>query len=667
MAYTTSDKYKNKIYAESSFSDLKIYINNEKIDTDYVMDIQLDDDCFEDESFTLGSATYQKIVLKLGNECLPCTIKEINTFKITYGIELDDGTKEWIPIGEYLLGKEPDTTYSDYTIFTLYDYMSKFDVEYDGSSKVPCTRAELLADICQSVGVELATTTFLGSDRIVGTYDNTITARQYLSFISERAGGFAKIGRDKKLYIKCYADVDVIELSDTESASAVINSYDVLKSITKVFYEDALNKWEFGNDTGIVIQLSDSSPFAITEEEVEAIYNKLNGLSFQSLDVKMWGDPAYDTGDIISVYGYKTFIQKSWKYNNGFYGSYKTILKESKSISKVDKISSSEKIKRLLARLDEETGKIEILTQKTDNNTSNIGSLSIETNEIRASIEKTNENLEENYNRIISDIAKTIIAIQNSGGANLIKNSVMFAYDSDGNPTEWTTSGDGSLSMNSSAEALANGSLSGHIFTLSGKKVTQRVNVKIDNDEDEKTYYTFSTKIKKDITGSCYVRIFNSNEEYKIELNEGESSFYGDYEIKALLPKDSYYDIEFYGSSDSNATFTDNMFAIGEYKTQWTQASGEIMNTQVNINVDGVLVKSSVYDGDYTIMSPLEFAGYSNINGIITKVFTLNKDTTTVKKLESEDEIKMVPIKIVPISTGDLQGWAFVPSTGGGD
>jgi hypothetical protein len=87
------------------------------------------------------------------------------------------------------------------------------------------------------------------------------------------------------------------------------------------------------------------------------------------------------------------------------------------------------------------------------------------------------------------------------------------------------------------------------------------------------------------------------------------------------------------------------------------------MNTQVNINLEGVLVKSSIYLGDYTVMSPLEFAGYSNINGTITKVFSLNKDVTLVKKLEAEDEVKMVPIKIVPITSGDLQGWAFVPSS----
>jgi hypothetical protein len=62
-------------------------------------------------------------------------------------------------------------------------------------------------------------------------------------------------------------------------------------------------------------------------------------------------------------------------------------------------------------------------------------------------------------------------------------------------------------------------------------------------------------------------------------------------------------------------------------------------------------------------MSPLEFAGYSYINGTLTRVFSLNKDVTKVTKLESEKEIKMSPLKIVPITSGDLQGWAFVKST----
>lgn len=575
MAYTVSDKYKNKIYAESSFSDLKIYINNEEIDTDYVIDIQLDDDCFEDESFTLGSAIYQKIVLKLGNECLPCTIKEINTFKITYGIEFDDGTKEWIPIGEYVLGKEPDTTYSDYTIFTLYDYMSKFDVEYDGSSKVPCTRAELLTDICQSVGVELATTTFLGSDRIVGTYDNTITARQYLSFISERAGGFAKIGRDKKLYIKCYADVDVIELSDTESASAVINSYDVLKSITKVFYEDALNKWEFGNDTGIVIQLSDSSPFAITEEEVESIYNKLNGLSFQSLDVKMWGDPAYDTGDIISVYGYKTFIQKSWKYNNGFYGSYKTILKESNSISNVEKISLSSKIKRLKTKLDEETGRIDILAEETNENSSNIGALTIESSEIKEQVSSIERNLDNTYTKEQTEelILNAKEGLTNTftkiGGNNLLKNSALY-FKKDNIYDFW--SGNAEKIIYSDAQSNT---------AISLKNSSFKQSISLANND-----YTLSFKYKRlNSLGSANVKINNET----ISLEEtGEIK-------KTLSITTNQFEIEFNSTLDDSYIIYDLMLNVGTDASPWSQYANEIHTDTVNIS-KGITVEATEND-----------------------------------------------------------------------
>ena len=210
--------------------------------------------------------------------------------------------------------------------------------------------------------------------------------------------------------------------------------------------------------------------------------------------------------------------------------------------------------------------------------------------------------------------------------------------------------------IDSNTESLSAGGLSGHSFTLRNKKASQKVLV------NTNSYYSFSTKIKKGLDGSCYVRLYNANEEYIIELKEGEEAFYKEYEIKSLSPKDNYYIIEFYGSADSDATFTDNMLSLGEYKSQWTQANGEIMNTQVNVNLNGVLVKSSVYLGDYTVMSPLEFAGYSNINGTITKVFTLNKDVTYMTKAEVKDEFRMVPIKIVPITTGDLQGWAFVPS-----
>lgn len=280
-----------------------------------------------------------------------------------------------------------------------------------------------------------------------------------------------------------------------------------------------------------------------------------------------------------------------------------------------------------------------------------------------------NENglVNENYTSITQSINEINTSIQTAGGTNLLLNSVMLAHDENG-VQSWDITGSGTINFSDSSASVLAGGVSGHVFVLNDKKAVQRVRVKIDSEdipEDEKTYYTFSTKISKNINGTCYVKIFNSNEEYTINVGQGESPYFADYEIKALLPKDNYYDVEFYGSAGSDATFTDNMFTIGNYKKQWTQANGEIINTQVNLGINGVSVKSATSEGTETNITPYEFAGYTTINGVRTKVFTLNGDTTEVEKVKSKKEISMPPLKIVPITTGTRQGWAFVPTGGG--
>lgn len=397
MAYATSSAYKNKIYAEDSSCDLKIYINDTLIDPDYVREVKLDDSVFESDAFTLGSAIIQKVTLKLDNSCLPCLPREITKVKIDFVLDIGNSQTETIPIGLYELGSDPDTSNDDYTILKLYDYMNRFEKEYDGSNVVPCTRYELLEDMCNSCGVVLGSADFLNSDVVVNTYDSTITAKTYLSFISERAGGFAKIGRDGKLYIKSFADVDTIQVSGNDTASVNINSCDPLKVITKLVYEDATHKWEVGNNTGLTIYLSSENPFTITEEEVNRIFNSIDGLSFQSIDLKMWGDPAYDTGDIIEVLGMKSFIQKKWSYQYGFTGNYKTTLKEANTMSNVEKISNKTNIRKIKSTLNDITGEIDIITEDVSDNKSNIAELQLDLNSVSLRVEETSENLETNY------------------------------------------------------------------------------------------------------------------------------------------------------------------------------------------------------------------------------------------------------------------------------
>jgi hypothetical protein len=112
-------------------------------------------------------------------------------------------------------------------------------------------------------------------------------------------------------------------------------------------------------------------------------------------------------------------------------------------------------------------------------------------------------------------------------------------------------------------------------------------------------------------------------------------------------------------ANNCTAAITDLMLAQGG-RTGWRQASGEIYNLQVSVDQDGVQVKSATYAGDYTAITPLEFAGYSNASGIMKKVFTINRDVTEVEKLYAKSQIKMPPMEIVPIDNANYKGWAFV-------
>lgn len=573
---------------------------------------------------------------------------------VGYGVKLADGTFEYLDYGSFLVTEI--TTVKDTGVTTIvgYDKMvssmreyTKLDVEY------PIDLYNYSKKLCEACGLELANTSFTTHNDWEITQElweniNGITYRDILVQIAQATGTTCIISNDDKVYFKSLTETGEQLTYDNMKKLKLEPMYGEINSVILARTPQEDNIFMRDEDS---IRNNGLTEYKIENNEIvdkdrdnamTPIYEALRGISYYPFETTTEGLGWYEIADSITIVNdtgdlFKTSL---FNYTITVDGAIKEILKTVADT----KTQTQYQYATTIAKRVKNT---EIVVDKQGQKISELVTDMYEEDGI----------INENFTRVDQDIRNIINSVQNSGGNNIIKNSVMFAYDSDNNPKDWTVEGNGTLIIDSNVESLGAGGLSGHSFTLVNKKATQRVSVSTDN------YYTFSTKIKKDTTGSCYVKLYNSNEEHIIEIPIGENVFYKDYELKELKPKDNYYIVEFYGSADSNATFTDNMLAVGSYKSQWTQANGEVMNTQVNINLEGVLVKSSVYLGDYTVMSPLEFAGYSNINGAITKVFSLNKDTTLVKKLEAEDEVKMVPIKIVPITTGDLQGWAFVPST----
>ena len=594
-----------------------------------------------------------------------------------------------------------------------------------------------------------------------------ITYRDIFQQIAQATGTTCIVSNDDKVYFKPLTDTGETLTYDNMFKLSLEAKYGEINSVvlSRTPQEDNIYMRDEASirDNGLTEFKIENNEIIDKDRDnaMTPIYNALKGISYYPFESTTEGLGWYEIGDNLDITNDlgEVFNTSLFNFSISIDGSIKETLK---TVAET-KTQTQYQYATTIAKRIKNT---EIITNKQEQYIQQLVSDMYEENGV----------INESFTKVYQDITNIVNSVQNSGGSNLIKNSVMFAYDNDNKPNDWEiahagknladitfeqgyygfsdggkygstnyirtvekipvvagetytlsfkgtqpTSWDSgfiffkdgvyhsclaqasltftvpegvnqvtydlcnsagiqpsdvydiqlekgatatsyepyvesTIIMTSNVESLSAGCLSGHSFTLQNKIATQKVLVNSDS------YYTFSTRIKKGLDGSCYVKLYNSNEEYIIEINEGEEAFYKEYELKSLLPKDNYYIIEFYGSADSDTTFTDNMLALGEYKSQWTQANGEIMNTQVNVNLNGVLVKSSVYLGDYTVMSPLEFAGYSNINGTITKVFTLNKDVTFMTKAEVKDEFRMVPIKIVPITSGDLQGWAFVPS-----
>ena len=636
--YQVNSKYKNVIYNPDTKHDLRILVDGVPIDVKYCRNIHLDDETFDADNFTLGSACYSQIKLDIDKEAF----NNLSTYREFYFeeiIKLDDDEEQIIPIGFFYSHPNDIDTKNDYYIkFVLSDKMYDFDTEtIDFSSQVESgnfTRLDLVNLICKKYIIELATPNFLNKDKLVNVYDNTLSVRSWLSFISERAGGFAKFGRDNRLYIKSYGEVDVVEVNHRTIGEFENND---LKTITRVAYQNGAQNFSFGDDTGTTIWLSQDNFFSCDEDEVLAIFNSLKGIQFQSIDIQMWGDSSIDTGDIIKVNNLISFCQKEWDYGNGWYGKYKTTLNEVKSSIEVNKISQEQKRRRIQSLIDEVSQTITMIIEEVDGNKAQLS-------------------------QILQSLTDILFSIQTSGGSNLIKNSVGFA-----GTTEWNLDYDNEETSKvdtiSSVELLQNG-VSGGAFQLNGVKISQNIIV---NSRDT---YTFNCKVQKRAGFNGYIKVYNANDLTQVwekQFVKEEELNFENVTFENIKIDGNALVVEFYGIEGSNLTITDSMLNLGNLSSIWTQANGEILNTQVNINLNGILVKSLQFEetGQYTVINPLEFAGYTNKNGVSTRVFTVNGDTTEVENLYVKVMFKLPPIKMVRNLSEQNKGVAIVADWSG--
>lgn len=353
--YSTSTNYKEKILADSTRQLLNVYIDSNKIEDRYVLECKITYKLLDNDEFCFGSTQAKTVNLKIHKNALPETYTR---FYIESGI-----AGEVVPIGYFNvdeISKDDDYTVS----LTLIDDMSKFEFNYDGSAlDYPATILTVLQDICSKAGVELGSTSFLNCNKQVAVYDNTVTARIYLGYIAEQAGGFAVIGRDGKLYIKTIGE-DTAELALRYFSEY---SWGEKFKVSRIAYEDGIQDFKKGNEINNTIWISSDNMYIVDQEQIDNIYNEYQDFEIYSFSGTSIVDPAWDVGDILVINDRKIIYQGEFEYKGKFKANISSdIQAKSKEDTTATKISDKTKIRRVQSQIDQVEGTITQLVQEND-------------------------------------------------------------------------------------------------------------------------------------------------------------------------------------------------------------------------------------------------------------------------------------------------------------
>ena len=240
--------------------------------------------------------------------------------------------------------------------------------------------------------------------------------------------------------------------------------------------------------------------------------------------------------------------------------------------------------------------------------------------------------------------------ISQSGGINSIKNSIGWS-----GVDFWTVvSGSPASVQTPQLETFGFGSGWHKKHGATSTKITQTVSLPIVG------LYTISFKMNKNIEtttsekySACGIYVDNLPF-YGKATGSGVTNGFEDFSLTFTSTKLTV-EISIVIEELAEATISGVMLNIGSAPLQWTSHETEVYNTNVRVDINGMQIMGN-RDGKRTVINTEEFAGYENNE----KVFTVNGDTTEVKKLKAEKQFEMAPIKIVSVNNSKYQGWAFI-------
>lgn len=328
--YDVSSEYVNALNNKVIRNQIKVYIK-EKANgytncyTDMSIipnSLSVSNKCVSGTDFCLGSVYTGELNVSLiagsGQHYIDYYDAEV---RVEYGLELENGQIEVIPIGTFFVNEASQST----RILTLkcYDAMFLFDENIE--EDVYGTPFELLSFICEKCGVILEHDESYFDDFANGNYDFSLyseklsTYRDAVSQIAIVLGGFATINRQGHLEIRRFRSRKTTEIPKSRKIETKSNNYKTFFSgvTCKFLVENEYIDYRYigrEEDRGLIVDLGEipivSGIDEYKEEILVNIYREIEDIEYYPCKISCITDPRIDLGDMIEHPDKYMFIEE---------------------------------------------------------------------------------------------------------------------------------------------------------------------------------------------------------------------------------------------------------------------------------------------------------------------------------------------------------------------
>lgn len=456
MAYSVSEDFRTKCYSGESLYNCRLIIGEETIPTTQISSITISSPIIDDqkETFYIGTFISQKLTIKFKN--LDGIDTKSGTNVELYISQYVNDSWEEVPIGKYIIDESPENYYQAAQI-ECFDYAIKFATNLDYS---PCfvdgktTIDNLLQWICTYYEITLGDYPNINGNVEIGTYDSTVSGKQWISYIAEIKGCNAKMDRLGRLTLVPIKSSPVVTIDALKSKSWELGEK---YEIQKVTYFDAIRNYTFGGQTNVnyndnalyyngnriiysapeidsnTLIIRQGNPFIVDETVVENIYESVKWLKIYSLKTENYGDISLDAWDIIHYTlgdkDYYTLNNNSIEYAMTIMSKVETKIptKQQEVTTNVVGGNDEVKIRRLSTEVNTLDNRVTIQAEEIDENRQDISTLNVTANNIQANVTSSTNSLSNQINALASSTSLQINAIstQLEDGVEKLTNSLV--------------------------------------------------------------------------------------------------------------------------------------------------------------------------------------------------------------------------------------------------